>query len=775
MTYALGIDLGTTFSAAAITENGRTEIFELGNRNAAIPSVVVLRNDGEVLIGEAAERRAQTEPLRTAREFKRRLGDPTPILLGGTPYSAEALMARLLRTIVNQVVERKGEAPSSIVISHPANYGPYKLDLMEQAVRQAEIGSVGFITEPMAAALHYAEQERIDPGQVVAIYDFGGGTFDAALLRRTQDSFEQLGEPEGLERLGGIDFDEAVFSHVMNTIGHRINDLDLDDPATVAAISRLRDQCRDAKEALSEDTDVTIPVALPGIQTDIRLTRAEFEEMIVPRIGETISALNRAVRSAGLQTSDIDKILLVGGTSRIPLVRQKVREATGAEVVVDAHPKHAISLGAAAAADRQLSGVTMVAVAAPPTIQTRQARKDSSGLGAAAAGAAAIGAMGAASSAAQAFNPPASGSTPRSQTPASSSTPPPTPPPMSTPLPTGDETVYDPGATEIVPSSARSTPPPTPPPGSAGAAAAGAAAGMAASSGQGMTPPPGLSSQETVLDTPPPSPPGTPPPVPPPGQSGDDYEDRPFPVLPAAIVAGVIVLLVTAIGVFAILNSIASDDGDGNPTIPVAVGGTATLSSADQTATSQSGQPATATAPPTNTPTTEAGAPTENATATTEPATATATATSPPAATDTAPPVIPTKTPDDPCIQVPPGRPAALITNITEENNDWKIEFVTCNISILPPAGIDDPNVTVYSREHTHFFYDTVTQEEAGVPGAGPWTLYGGPSPYFPGVVNPSASILKAERPPGADRICVLIANTDHSVKPDTGNCFNLP
>src|SRR3990170_4786918 len=121
MAYTLGIDLGTTSSAAATARDDRLEIFQLGERAAAIPSVVVLRADGEVLTGEAAERRSLSEPNRTAREFKRRLGDPTPIILGGTPYGAESLIGRLLRAIVTKVSEQMGGAPDAIALSHPAS------------------------------------------------------------------------------------------------------------------------------------------------------------------------------------------------------------------------------------------------------------------------------------------------------------------------------------------------------------------------------------------------------------------------------------------------------------------------------------------------------------------------------------------------------------------------------------------------------------------------------------------------------------------------------
>ena len=215
MEYSVGIDLGTTYSAAATARDGRVEIFQLGERAATIPSIVVLRADGEVLVGDAAERRSLSEPTRTAREFKRRLGDPTPIILGGTPYGAESLLAHLLKAIVARVSEQSGGPPAAIVLTHPASYGAYKIDLLEQAIRQADVANVTLLTEPEAAAVHYAQQERVPAGAVIAVYDFGGGTFDATILRKTEDGFEQLGRPEGMERLGGIDFDEALFTSVM--------------------------------------------------------------------------------------------------------------------------------------------------------------------------------------------------------------------------------------------------------------------------------------------------------------------------------------------------------------------------------------------------------------------------------------------------------------------------------------------------------------------------------------------------------------------------------
>jgi molecular chaperone DnaK len=365
MTYQLGIDLGTTFTAAAVFRDGQVQIASLGNRAATIPSVLFLREDGSVLVGDAADRRAVSDPDRVAREFKRRIGDSTPLLLGGTPYAAEALSAKLLRYVVDAVTEVEGEQPAHIGVTHPANWGPYKTDLLTQSTRMADLDQVTFLTEPEAAAIYYASNERVEEGAIVAVYDLGGGTFDAAVLQKTPSGsgFKILGTPEGIERLGGIDFDHAVFAHVNRALDGAIDELDPTDEKAIAAIARLRHDCVEAKEALSNDTDVSIPVLLPNIQTSVRLTRTEFEAMIRPTLQDTIGALGRALRSANVQPDDIRNVLLVGGSSRIPLVAQLVSAELGRPVAVDAHPKHSIAYGAALAAagfHREQTGVIPV-------------------------------------------------------------------------------------------------------------------------------------------------------------------------------------------------------------------------------------------------------------------------------------------------------------------------------------------------------------------------------------------------------------------------------
>ncbi|HET9257469.1 MAG TPA: Hsp70 family protein [Pseudonocardiaceae bacterium] len=355
MSYWLGIDVGTTYTAAAVCreEAGRRvlpEVIPLGSRSTAVSSVVYLGEDGHVVVGEAAERRVVTNPERVVRQFKRRIGDDVPMIIDGVPYSAPQITAMVIRWVVDRVAAREGSAASGIVITHPAGWGAYKIQVVADALRAADLAEVMFRTEPEAAAASYASQERVDTGSTIAVYDFGGGTFDAAVVRKSgATTFSVLGIPQGIERLGGVDFDDAVFDHVTSAVP-AIRELDPEDPATLAATAALRRQCTEAKEALSVDTEVTIPVLAPGIQTQVRLVRAEFEEMIRPQVAETVDALRRALRSADVSPEDLDAVLLVGGSSRVPLVTQLVSAELGRPVAVDADPKAAIALGAALSA-----------------------------------------------------------------------------------------------------------------------------------------------------------------------------------------------------------------------------------------------------------------------------------------------------------------------------------------------------------------------------------------------------------------------------------------
>jgi actin-like ATPase involved in cell morphogenesis/regulation of enolase protein 1 (concanavalin A-like superfamily) len=345
MTYGLGVDLGTTWTAAAVRRGDAVEVLRLGGRRPEIPSVIFLPAEGPVIVGEAAVRRGEEQPDRLAREFKRRIGDPVPMRVGGSPYPAHALVARQLEHVLAVATATEQGPPGAVVLTCPANWGPFKRDLLEQAARMAETPRVVLRSEPEAAAISYAAGSHMADGDIVAVYDLGGGTFDAAVLHRTAAGFELLGTPEGIEQLGGIDFDEAVFEHVTGSLP--ADRLTGSDPDLVAALTRLRRDCVDAKETLSFDTEVMIPVALPGLHTRVRLTRREFEAMIAPALHETVRALDRALRSAGVGPDQLRAILLAGGSSRIPLAGALLGTEFGRPVVVDPDPEHSIALGAA--------------------------------------------------------------------------------------------------------------------------------------------------------------------------------------------------------------------------------------------------------------------------------------------------------------------------------------------------------------------------------------------------------------------------------------------
>ena len=371
--YGIGMDLGTTRTTAAVRVDGRVEVARLGGRRPEIPSLVYVTPEGGLLIGEAAERRGQADPARLAREFKRRIGDPVPILLGGAPFSAHTLTAKLLRHVLDAVTGLQDGPPATLTLTCPANWGPYKREMFDHAIKLADAGPVRLITEPEAAARQHATARKIGHGETVAVYDLGGGTFDAAVLRRDGDEFVLLGKPEGIEQLGGVDFDEAVLGHVLGVLGESAGVLDLNDPEVVTAVWQLRRNCVEAKEALSFDTEVLIPVALPGMHTRVRLNRAELEAMIRPSLMDTVGAMRRAMRAAGTDPAQLNAILLAGGSSRIPVIGQVLSEEFGRPVIADPLPEHSIALGAATVtqapsrAPTRAPGPAPTPTPAPPT------------------------------------------------------------------------------------------------------------------------------------------------------------------------------------------------------------------------------------------------------------------------------------------------------------------------------------------------------------------------------------------------------------------------
>ena len=369
--YRLGIDLGTTYTAAALSRPtdggwGEPEIVALGSRSASVASVLHLGADGAVLVGEAAERRSLTEPDRVVRQFKRRIGDDVPLVVGDAVHTAHELAARLARWVADKVAEREGGPAETIAITHPASWGEHKRELLARALHEVGLTSTTFLPEPQAAAVAYSARERVASGGTVAVYDLGGGTFDAAVVRRAERGFELPGSPEGIEQLGGVDFDDRVFDHVRAGLGTAFDELDPEDPDVASALGRLRRECVEAKEALSADTEVSIPVMLPSMRTTVRLTRREFESMIRSSLDHTVAALARTVASAGLGPDDLQAVLLVGGSSRIPLVAQMVSEELGRPVAVDTDPKTSIAVGAVLAIAPRPAGTATPPRGVPP-------------------------------------------------------------------------------------------------------------------------------------------------------------------------------------------------------------------------------------------------------------------------------------------------------------------------------------------------------------------------------------------------------------------------
>ena len=337
MAYALGIDLGTTFTAAATSSGADVESLDLAGSKAAMPSVAFLEEDGSLVVGERAAVAALTAPGRSGSEFKRRMGDATPLLLSGVPYGAEALTGRLIQAVLATATVSRVAAPDVVVLTHPANWGTYKLELLGEAARLAGLAGPRFVPEPVAAASHVAASDPMADGSYLLIYDFGGGTFDAAVVRSSGDAFELVGTPEGMDRFGGIDIDIAVMRHVLGHVESEPSDEEL---------AALRIDAIAGKEVLSESPSTQIG--------DVRLVRDEFEAMIRPRLEDTLDVLRRTVAGAGIGYADLSRVVLVGGSSRIPLVADMVRTETGRTVVLEAEPKLAIARGAAQIGARSL-------------------------------------------------------------------------------------------------------------------------------------------------------------------------------------------------------------------------------------------------------------------------------------------------------------------------------------------------------------------------------------------------------------------------------------
>ena len=339
MGYRLGVDLGTTRTSAAIDDGRGAAVMDLAPQAPTVPSVAFLSPDGTLLFGEDADRLAATDPARGARAFKRRVGDADPVVLAGRSFSPQELFAGFLAWTVSVAAQRQGAAPDELVVPYPASWSGHRRELLEHEVARAALPPVIACTAPEAAAAQHDAVAPLQPGDRIAVHDLGGGTFDVCVLEKQDLGFAVLGSPDGLERFGGIDLDEAVLQHVLARLPDGAAGQDPDDPQVAAHLEQLRARCATAKEALSTEVETSIPVTLPGLDTTVRLTRTELDGLLDSPLRATVEATQRALQSAQVGATDLVTVLLVGGSSRIPLVGQLLQSELGLQTTTSGHPQ----------------------------------------------------------------------------------------------------------------------------------------------------------------------------------------------------------------------------------------------------------------------------------------------------------------------------------------------------------------------------------------------------------------------------------------------------
>lgn len=344
--YRLGIDLGSTYTTAAVGVNGAPpRLLALGSRTPEIPSVVFVAQNGDLVVGEAAEDRGDAEPGRLVRNVKQHVVSEMPVQVGGSDVTAARLLAALLRHVAEKAGRAHGGAPTELVLTVPAGWGAFQIQLFDAAVELAGVGSVTHRREPEAAVAAYAARTRLDPGAKVAVYDLGGVTFDASVLERVPAGLTLVGAPQVADPLGGADFDEAVYRLVTGGLGDRLRDLDRADPEVIVGLARLRRSCVAAKESLSTETEASVRVDLPGLDTSVRVTRSEFESLIRSPLRESTTVLRRALASAGVHTDELTALQLIGGSAKIPAVAGVLQREFGVPLALSPHPQYDTALG----------------------------------------------------------------------------------------------------------------------------------------------------------------------------------------------------------------------------------------------------------------------------------------------------------------------------------------------------------------------------------------------------------------------------------------------
>ena len=358
MAKMIGIDLGTTNSCVAVVEGGKPVVIPNAEGQRTTPSVVAFTKAGERLVGEPAKRQAVTNAPRTVTSVKRLMGSETRVPIDGKCYTPQELSALILQKLKTDAEAYLGETVTEAVITVPAYFNDAQRQATKDAGRIAGLNVRRIINEPTAAALAYG----LDNGrtQTVMVYDLGGGTFDVSLIR-IGDGIVQVLSTCGDNYLGGDDFDERIVSWMAEQCkaSHGV-DLTTDR----VAMQRLREEAEKAKKELSsaKQTELSLPflttTAQGALHLQLTLTRAKFEELCADLIERTALPVRNALSDARLSASDLDQVLLVGGSTRIPAVQAKVMRMTGLEPSRSLNPDECVALGAAVQAGR-LGGVAL--------------------------------------------------------------------------------------------------------------------------------------------------------------------------------------------------------------------------------------------------------------------------------------------------------------------------------------------------------------------------------------------------------------------------------
>ncbi len=343
----IGIDLGTTNSEVAVIEAGKPTVIKSAEGQPFFPSVIAFTKDGEMLVGEAAKRQAVTNPEGTIHRIKRKMGRGEKVKLSGKSYSPEQISAFILQKIKKDAEDYIGEKINDAVITVPAYFNDDQRQATKDAGKIAGLNVKRIINEPTAASLAYGLDKEGD--HKIAVYDFGGGTFDITLMEVGEGVFEVL-STNGDTQLGGSDMDQALVDYFAKEF-EKNHDIDLrKDPK---ALQRLYEAAENAKIELSStlQTDINLPyvtvVNKEPKHLEMKLTRAKLEEIISSYVEKTEQPCRQALKDAKLKPSDIDHIVLVGGSTRIPLVRKKVEEIFGKPPKRNVDPMECVAVGAA--------------------------------------------------------------------------------------------------------------------------------------------------------------------------------------------------------------------------------------------------------------------------------------------------------------------------------------------------------------------------------------------------------------------------------------------